>query len=233
LSKEHFLGGISFFMLGVLGLFMGRKREDNILKLFFLGNLAVILWLNRADHMMMILYPFFAVGLARLMLRVLESGTTYVRGYGGNGMVALALVFYVIPVLAVHCGFLFLTENVLDPQPIGDDVLVTDYLNDNTDSDDVVLSYSYHLQYLESRAGVLVQAVAYEGVEVAYYPGDIPRERFAFNTSFRNAKYIILSEGLLESLENEPGFDLIVEGTSEWPKRPVGTYLVLENPGLV
>ena len=72
---------------------------------------------------------------------------------------------------------------------------VSDYLNEHTNGGDVVLTYSWMTQLLTAaQGGIVIQALAYDGYNAAYYPGNYPKERWAFNTSLSNAKYIVLSE---------------------------------------
>lgn len=83
-------------------------------------------------------------------------------------------------------------------------------------------------------AADLLQAIAYQGREVAFYPAHLPHQRWAFDVSVGHARYVIV-DNLLRTLAEPgqvPGLGSVLASVRSWPLVYArGEYSVYERPG--
>ena len=224
LTDEMMLIGGDYFWLGIIGLlFLNRVFLSQVVLLYFLPSFFAVLVFGRADHMLIPLYPFFALGLA-IMLPWLYS---FLREKVG---VFLAFVVLLCPfALAVYTDWgAFVLGNMLPGEPVGDLQAVSAYVNNHNPRGGFVVTTTNLVRYL-TNATPITQAVAYEGYKIEYYRGDYPPDRFVFNCSFRGARYAVLPNstlGWLSGYAPGPAGDM-----ERWRMvNASGGYVVLENP---
>jgi 4-amino-4-deoxy-L-arabinose transferase-like glycosyltransferase len=107
-----------------------------------------------------------------------------------------------------------------------------DYVNSHTMPTDVVLASPYVAWALDGSAADFQQALAYQGIATAHLPGNIPRERFLFDCSLSNARYVVLDE-LWRTWASEamPEVKDMVSIVETWPlEMRFGEFEIYRNP---
>lgn len=231
-SKQIFLYGLNFYWVGFLGLLLVRDRQiRGVLSAYFIPLVIYVFLVNRLDHMLIPLQPFLALGLGVLMLDVYDRVKSHAdsRSLKVFGVMAVLVVYYPVGVTVVQDTSIFIYGSVLDPEPFEDNYHAIEYINNLTTEDDVVATYSYLAQYLTARPTIMLQSAAYDGYGIAYYPSDVPRNRFLYNVSLENVRYIIAWDDLAGwlSSEGQPGLGNYV---SNWPSKRFGSRVVYINP---
>ena len=69
---------------------------------------------------------------------------------------------------------------------------IADYINANSNEDDIVIGSVPFLWDLNTRVTDYQPQAAWAGLETVHIPADLPRERYAFDPSFDQAKFIIV-----------------------------------------
>jgi 4-amino-4-deoxy-L-arabinose transferase-like glycosyltransferase len=217
-----FAGG-DYYWLGIIGLlFMDTAYMNLVVLLYFLPSLVAVLAFNRSDHMLIPMYPLFALGLA-FLLSVLYK---HLRQKAGL-VVAVVILSYPFAFAAYNDFSTYAVGGVLDSEPLLDEKLVVAYALSHSRPGDFIITTTNLARYFVNATEV-TQAVAYEGYDIDYYRGYKPG-RFVFNISFRNARYAVTPEGM-------PGwFNAYAPGPAEemgnWTiVNRSGTYAVYLNP---
>ncbi len=239
-SDKTFGKSISYFMpLCLSGLFFSpfflidNGKSRRILQAFFLPYFAILLILNRGDHMTMLVYPYLMLLMAAFAIKAYDRTVSWLNRFQQKitaTTIALALIFHPIGVAAYIDFRMVVPKEVVGSQYIAYENELADYVNNNTSPDDVVIGYSYLSPLLKAKLCILTQSVAYEGRDVAYYSGSYSKERFAFNCSYKNAKYVIASNGTINVLSNDTAFDNLLAGIEKWPAEDIGYYRLYKNP---
>ena len=194
---EFFQTGITYF-LGLAGLFLLRRKHAGWF-LFLLYFLMIHIVLRRQDTIIRFVHypvipvlPLVAVGCAAIVL------------WGWRGLMraspeALVLITCLLGAYLawgqVHHGIygefqtplrFGMTKNIQDTLETGN------FLEKNTDEDDLVLSTPTLWNLFEARNADLVQALVFKGKKVGFYKHHFPRERFLFSPEIESADYIVL-----------------------------------------
>ncbi|MFH1126305.1 MAG: glycosyltransferase family 39 protein [Candidatus Altiarchaeota archaeon] len=242
-SERDFWYATTYIMLmGLFGIclkpsfLIEGEKERRLVLLFFLLNLASILLLNRADHMTMVIYPHAILGIAAMLSNIYEKSVEELpwilrrfRLKPSRRVIYIA-TFHSIFIALCFSTYMFLSGNISTESP-DRDYAVAEYINQRTGEGDLILTYSWMFPLIKNaRVSLLTQSLAYEGHPIAYYSGDFPKERFAFNTSYTRAKFIVASNGTTEWLLNQTGLNETVRYIDSWDKTYVEGFLVYSNP---
>jgi hypothetical protein len=244
-TEDGFWHATTFlFLMGFVGLcftpsfLIGGVKERRLLVLFYLSSLLSILALDRADHMTMVIYPFISIGMAAMLFAVYRNSLLELPWILRRYRISLSkrmlfmVVFYPLLVLSCVSAYMFLYGS-LSSESLEADHAVAEYINQYTSQNDLVLTYSWMFPMIRNaKVGLLTQSLAYEGISIAYYSGDFPKERFAFNTSYRNARFIVADGHVLDWILNETGSNETVRYLETWNKTPVAGFVVYANPGI-
>ncbi len=222
-DRELFVGG-DYYWLGIVGLlFLPAVHRVPVTLVFFLPSFLSVLVFGRSDHMLIPMYPFFALGVITL----LEQLYKHLKPKAGF-ITALLLLSY--PLAFAYLGNLqaYAAGGVLGEQNPMDVEAVAAYVASDSKPGGLVLTMSPLVPYF-GNATIITQSVVYEGYAVDYYHGKYPPERYAFNCSYRNADYLVIPNGTLEwvaDYASEPAGEML-----SWPVvNGSGAYLVYRNP---
>lgn len=157
------------------------------------------------------------------------------------GLILLALLL-IVPLIWITGWDVFLVSPALIPRPTrldpvlvtnpSDARLVTDWVNARTHPIDVVLASPTIAWMLDANKADFQQALAFEGLDSPNYGKGFPRERFLYDVSFENAKFVILdnlwrgwaSRSIPELME----YTQVVE---TWPRvKSQGEFDIYQNP---
>lgn len=223
LTDEALFTGGDYYWLGIVGLlFMPAAYMNSVVLLYFLPTFFSVLALGRSDHMLIPLYPFFAIGLSFLLTELYSHLKSRVGVYAAIALVAYPFAFaYANGVSAYALGCCLKTTSTAQMQQ------AVNYVNKNANEGDLVLTVSYMTGFFPNPA-LVTQSVVYDGYPVGYYIA-YPRERFIKNISHANAAYVVVPEGTLNVLKDHaPGPAETMQG---WPRvYKSGIYEVYENP---
>lgn len=243
-SESSFWDATTFlFATGVAGLcfvpsfLIEKEKERRLLLLFLLFNAMSMLILNRADHMTMVIYPFVSIAIASMLHTVYEKSVLEIPWILRRFKIKLPkkilfiASFYALFISLCFSTYIFVLGNNISSEHLGNDFAVAEYVNQRTSQEDLVLTYSWMFPLIHNaRVSLLTQSMAYEEIPIAYYSGNFPKDRFAFNTSYTRAKFLIASNGTMEWILNETGSKEVVSYLESWDKTNVSGFLVYRNP---
>ncbi len=234
LSDEVFVKNFDYFWLGILGLYyIKNKIGKDVLLSFIVSLFVMLLWLNRSDHMITPLYPLFCLGLSVFLLGIYEISLNYFRGTFRKytTIIALILVFYPICATVYYDSVLFLADGTsLATEDIDSRWEVADFVNERVSAEDVVLTDSHISRMINCKTSVIIQSPAYEKNPMGYMRADYKRDRFLFNCSYRNAKFVIMLEDTREWALNQTALVGMVNEIQNWSSVEVGGYIIYQNP---
>ena len=211
--------------------FVDDERAKTLIVSYFAAAFLMLLVMNRADHMMMVTYPYLALAGSHFMARAYQSARGFLakKSVRHFALAAALLVYHPVAVgLAQSLGIAFgLTVGVQDVPSV---MAVSDYVNGLVGSDGVVIAYSWMTHLIQANVCVVGQSAAYDGHQILYYSGAYPKDRFAFNCSFRNADAVVLINGSIEAMRPYDGFSELLSGISGWERREVSGCGVYLNP---
>jgi hypothetical protein len=232
-----FLFTICFFGMCMAPAFLIEgEKQRHLIVLFLAAGILSMLAFDRTDHMTMVVYPFVSLGLAGLLYatyaKTLAEAPKTLRmlRVNLNKKMVFAACFYPLAVSACLSTYLFAMGGI-DSEPMEQIREIAAYINSHTSEGDVVLTYSWMFPLItKARVGLITEAIAYEGIPIAYYSGDFPKDRFDFNTSFAHARLIIGANGTSEWIVNQTGARDIAGYIDEWNKTYVAGFLIYRNP---
>ncbi|OYT54782.1 MAG: hypothetical protein B6U72_01565 [Candidatus Altiarchaeales archaeon ex4484_2] len=197
LSVKAFFESLDFYWLGIFGFLLIKNQEIRDLMLVFIIPLFLVIGgFGRLDHMIIPLYPLFALGLGLLL------GEIYlfmVSLFSWNTIIKL-LVFGILVYPFTYIAWMDYETFILGDNPlvasedIGARLNVSSYVNSRVGGDDLVLADSNFIRFLDGRVSVILQSVAIEGRDVLYMSGDYGSNRFTHNCSYRKARFIVIQE---------------------------------------
>jgi len=243
-SEGDFWNATSFlFLMGFFGLYfkpsflIAQEKERRLLILYLSSSILSMMILGRADHMTMIVYSYVALALASMLLTIYERNLVeppwVVKRFNlhPSRRVLFAAVFYSLLLMAGFSTYFFIMGENISMESIDKDAAVAAYLDQHTTPDDVVLTYSWMFPLIRTpRVSLLTQSLAYEGIPIAYYSGKFPKERFAFNTSYTRAKFLVGGNGTLDWVLNETNATVAVAYLEGWSKTSIGDFIIYQNP---
>ena len=233
-SDDMFVQNFDYFWFGILGFyFIKEKRGRDILISFFLSFFVILLLLDRSDHMIIPLYPLFCPGLAVLLDMIFNMSLKY---FGEKlkkinaTVLTLILVFYPLGVILYYDTSTFVNGEFLSVEDISTRYMVADFVNSRVDKDDVVLTDSHLSRMINCKTSVLIQSAAFEGRPIAYMPSDLSGDRFLFNCSHKNAKFIVMVNGTREWAMNQTALVEMMNEIQNWSTNEINAYLIYRNP---
>jgi hypothetical protein len=144
------------------------------------------------------------------------------------------LVLLFLPLFKVgfssYAGFVFGWSDVTS-QDASDYAIVSDYVNRNAGAGDIVVGTSHMRRFVDAQNySILTDSISADGVKVIYYNVLLPPERFFFNASYRNSRYLVLTPGTFEWLRNQ-SLSGMAEEVGGWPLVfNSSSFVVYENP---
>lgn len=195
-ENKLFAGG-DYFWMGLVGiLFMNPYYMNTVVFLLFLPLFITLILLGRSDHMLMTIYPFFALGTA-ILIDFLER---YVKSnlpakmvkYRKAGYIVLFLPFIILGLN----NFMFFAFADMSKTSIKDMRQAAGYVNSHTSEGDIVLATSHVIRYLEPENYLFPQAVVRKNCNImTYVPDYMPETRFTGECRLESAAYMIMMEG--------------------------------------
>jgi hypothetical protein len=236
-SDDLFFAGFDFHWIGLIGfLLLKEQKPKEVIGVFFLVFFIALLGLNRADHMLMPLYPMLSLGSGVLFARFFEFSTHFFCGRMADRnralLVSAALIVYPMLTMAYYDVDMFVNGNRIAREDVLARNEVADYINSNTIKGDVVIVDSHLTRMVSSQPAVLIQSVAFDGHAVEFIRPDYGRSRFLANCSYRNAKFVAIGSGTFGEIRNKSAFVDLLSGIDGWPSREISGFVVYRNPSL-
>lgn len=206
-------------------------RNRSFLVSFFSAFFIFLIFMDRADHMTMVLYPLFVL----LAVNFIEKVFILVKEFLNSRkmryalLTALVIAYHPLFVSAAYSGGMVF-GNLMSQMDVGSVQRVSAEINYYTNPDSVVIGYSWLTHLVNSDFCVVGQAIAYEGETYVYYSGDYPLHRFAFNCSYKNADIILLSEDTILYLSTLPQSRILLEDLKSWENQNVDSFIMFFNP---
>lgn len=151
-------------------------------------------------------------------------------------LVAFVVLFSPLGGVAVQqaIGVQFGLRTALDPY-LARDIPATEavvgWVNARVAPDDVVLASPRVAWAFHCRAADFLQALAFEGATVAFYPPHLPAERFAFAPSLATARYVVEDSFLRRWAEEVAQDRHLLAQVAAWPVAiERGEYRVYSRP---
>lgn len=237
-SDDLFFAGFDFHWIGLVGfLLLKDRKQRDVISIFFLVFFIALLGLDRADHMLMPLYPLLSLGLGYLFIRFFDFSVHFFCGRMADRNMALiisaALVVYPILTMAYYDVDMFVNGNRIAREDTLARNVVADYINGNTVKSDVVIVDSHLTRMVDAQPTVLIQSAAFDGHAVEFIRPDYGRSRFLADCSYRNAKFVVIGNRTLKSIRNESAFVDLLAGIDGWPSREIAGFIVYRNPSSV
>jgi len=234
-SDMNFFMNIDFFWIGAVGLFFyDNKKLKNAIILFFASYFLFFDITSRMDHIPIPMYPFFALGLSMIFLKIYDTFSRFLAyiiksGISAKIIVAIFLIYPIGVTISQDISSFILGNNLIK-EDLNENYIVTEFINKNSKDSDIIIIPSYISNLVKMKNTYIMQALAFEGIDFAYYSGDISKERFFFNASYRNSKFIIISDYDVDDLINNSKTDFLDE-LSKWPiAYKTNRYTIYKNP---
>lgn len=219
-----------YYWVGLVGIL---AAGNFILAVFVVPIFLITFALARTDHLILPLYPFFSIGLAVFLpkaRRHLQDFLEYDKRKTWAGILALALIYYPFAAYSIQDVNSFTFANGFTRQDVEVIHKVAEYVNENTNNEDVVLTTAHIARLIDARGVEVFQGLAAEGVNISYFAKKLPAERFIFNSSYKNAKFVVLHNRTL-GLMSECCCPQTCQELSSWPViHRRGEILVYVNP---
>ena len=206
-----------YYWIGLLGILL---LTEKVVSIFFIPLLLLILGFGRTDHMILPLYPFFSLGLASLVPRIQTCLTDMFGKYRNqiaSAIIIYVIVYYPFAVLLVQDVNSFVHGNGLEREDTDGMEELVSFLDGNTREDDIVLATSHVCRFIKARCAETFQGLIAEGKNISYYGRLLPRDRFFFNSSYRNAKYVVLINDTLDKFEEKESRADVAAEIGSWP----------------
>jgi 4-amino-4-deoxy-L-arabinose transferase-like glycosyltransferase len=243
--------------LAAIGCFLIRPRRLGMIALLCLLLPIALLGRTVALYSLSYYYVTPLLGLVALGLAgMIRTGTPLVVASARDGLTALLPVTWHHPrilqgiaaliALAIIGTPLLLnlrdTVRAIDtrlPTPIDgflenpDDARrVIDYINAQTQPDDLVVASVTLAWALDARTADYVLGLVYDGVDVPHLPGDVDRDRFAYDPRYTAARYVVVDDlWRTWGVAAIPPTEAILREVETWPLVfESGRIRVYENP---
>jgi len=234
-SDELFVIGFDFYWFGLVGFYlMKNQKARNIALTFFLASFLILLGLNRADHMLIPIYPLLCIGLAVLLSSVFDLSQIHLSRKIKNRVkiffISMLLMLYPVGIILYYDFDAFINKNLLFEEDLEMRRAAADFINSNVSERDVVLADSHLTRMINCKSSVLIQSAAFEGRAIAYMPSNLSKDRFLFNCSYRNAKFIVTVKGIREWAMNQTALVEMMNEIQNWSTNEINNYLIYRNP---
>lgn len=213
-----------FLILGLL-----KDPQRSLIASFFVFHFLMLFALNRADHMLMLIYPYLMLAISLIMFRSLEDILSFLKKMRVPRLykpVIAFIVFLPFWIGLFQATSLFVLGNGIPAQDIPATFAIIDYINDNAEPDDLVITYSYLGHLINARTCPIIQSIASGGVQVEYYRGDLGPERSAFECSYEDARLITLTDSLMESLGDRDDYSGFMNHLETMTYERIGDQMV-------
>jgi len=207
-----------------------RKYRDMLL-LYFTPLLFVFLKIGRSDHMLIPLYPYFAIGMAALLLRLYHGirSSRKLRILLVPSILLMALPF-AVTVCKDFSAFV-LAQGIDKEDPVWIKA-AADYVNKNTNEADFVIASVHTARFITSQKTEYAIAYISDNRKFKYMDYTLGPERFTFNSSPRNAKFFI-TDRRLDVSNNTEDYTILVDLLGDpmnWSSVQIGNMYVYKNP---
>lgn len=242
--QDFFQTGITYF-IGLAGLLLLRRKNAAGF-LFLICLLMIHIVLRKEDTIIRFVHypvipilPFVALGLAAFILWAWHS----IRHFS-------PVFLLLIPaIMGIWLGITQTRQGVegrfISPLEFGmtkntkDNYLAATYINQHTESSDLVISTSVLWSLLDTFNADLAQSVVFKGEKIFFYLQNYPRERFLFSPAVENAKFVIM-DAFTDEWRNQPSYSLwlpiskvIMEIEANWELvHTQGEFRIYRNPAL-
>jgi 4-amino-4-deoxy-L-arabinose transferase-like glycosyltransferase len=213
-SQDLLLAGgtVSFpAFISFIGLFFVYDQHvRSVLFTYFGGYFTLLLAINRWDHMGIPVYYLILCGSVFFVKRAYDYGSRRLS----QNTVLLLLALPLALTLAVDVeGFVLRGVHEVPADALRD---MSDYVNENTDAGDLVVTYAYLAPQMKGRTVLFSEVLAYNGYRFAYLRRDYTPDDFAYDHSLSNIGYMVLPEGYVEQLDDAE-YAAVKDALSEWP----------------
>lgn len=249
-----------WFTIGVLGLvayplFFRKKKESLAVLGFFCLLLLFTLMLFKSQLIQVRgitqLFPFLTLGVAIAVTAILQTLNPtqpqlfkILKKAKASRKVVISFWLCATCLLAAPLGIILYEDvhNVtvgfqsgLDHycvQSPDDAYAVADYLNRHTTSSDFVLVSPQIAWLINCNSTTLTQAMAFNHLATKFYPDDMDENRFLYNCSYTNAKFLVSDYFSEVSTFKQENVEIIALNiTSSWKLTyEIGEYQVYLNP---
>jgi len=179
-------------MLGLRLVEAGERRA--LMWVFYVCALTIPFGYGRADHMVIPVYPMYSIALGVFISGLYGSAYAYLLPKAKHVFVAsiaaLLVAYYPFLYCLVQDWGLFVEGRVIYRMPLDAMERLCGFVSSHARGGDLVIAPSYLTGCGPSLKGIIEQAVVYDGGAFRDIR-PLPRERFAYNTSVLNARYII------------------------------------------
>ena len=234
----YFLGSFEYYWYALAGLMLIKDPEKrNTALIFSIPILAVTLKIARFDHMCIPLYPLFALGggvlLPELNAFLRRIASHLIASKKTAAVLTILLLAYPFAYLLYSDVDAFVLGNRIKREDVAGMIAAAEYVNSRITPQDLVLTSSHLSRFVKSgNVSIFIQGVAING-PIEYYTA-FPKERFVYNISVDNAKYVILplNDGLawLATVENGTHLKTAREVESWGVEQQIGEYYIYRNP---
>ncbi|VVB54756.1 Dolichyl-phosphate-mannose-protein mannosyltransferase [uncultured archaeon] len=233
ITDSTVLTGLDPYWIGVAGLLWHVSgKKQTAMRWYLFSIILVVLALNRLDHMLIPIQLLLSVGLARAALTVHARTLATLNSKHFAYATAAALIVASLPFAAASIRSSALTQGYgIAKYTPSDDALLAARVQQITKDGDVIVIFPYlDSLFPRTKNTKVLQVISYSGKAIAYYPGDFPKERWLYNVSQDNVRLMILTNGTIQWMKEEPAINDVYEKTSKWKAEDVGRYRVLINP---
>jgi len=230
-----------FIALGCIGLFFTPKKFEKISLLSIFALLSFEIFRQRETipaffYPAVILTPFICMGLAILV----DQAACFIDGLLKKRMQTFIMLVMIIPFLPVAFQDFVQTfsgfktpEDLLAAEDSRDTEETAKFINNNTTDYDFVLATSYLSWLLKCRSADLLVTALQEGRANDIYTLITDNKRFAYDCSYKGAKYFVTDSLTRKWIIYEDGvteiiFKMEMEGWTKVFEK--GEYRVFENP---
>lgn len=220
-----------YYWIGVFGILL---LTEKVVSIFFIPLLIIILGFGRTDHMILPLYPFFSLGLASLIPKMrmyLTDMSGKYRNQIASAIIIYAVIYYPFAVLLVQDLNSFVYGKGVEREDTQGMEDIVSFLDANTKPSDIVLATSHICRLIKARGAETFQGLIAEGKNISYYGRLLPRDRFLFNSSYRNAKYVVLINDTLDKFGKKEARADVAAEIGSWPVAYTRReFIVYANP---
>ncbi|MCX6695062.1 MAG: glycosyltransferase family 39 protein, partial [Candidatus Altiarchaeota archaeon] len=237
-SDSYFIGSFEYYWFALAGLLLVRDTvKRNTALIFALPILIITLKIARFDHMCIPMYPLFALGCGILLPELFGFLKKLTALFTSNRTLATILPVILLAYPFVYTAFMdadsFILGNNINREDVNGMMKAAEYVSERSGPNDITLTTTHLARFVRNgNATLFIQGIAIHR-PIEYY-AKFPTERFVYNVSYRNAKYIVIpgSEGLawLANVDNGSFRDISSEIEGWGVEAEIGPYFIYRNP---